>query len=194
MLVFVRFGDKSKEPVMLNANCDCDIFLDFILRKAVKETESFARERENEMNEIEAVLKQEISELEAVEQCIDTTEKEQKVKQLESIAKQREALINGTSIFKGLNTAEYTSVDFQDMTSGKAMNLSAQPKVRAREILKERQVYLLAKRDTIQNEKNGKEEILLKPLTFDMSIAENKIIPEKSSKKSSSSSVGKKKR
>lgn len=49
MLVRVRFGDAHMVPLVYNANCDCDIFLDYVQRRAVKDTEAFARERDAQL-------------------------------------------------------------------------------------------------------------------------------------------------
>lgn len=36
-------------PIVCNANCDCDILLDYILKRAVKDTEAFARARDAQL-------------------------------------------------------------------------------------------------------------------------------------------------
>lgn len=48
-MIWVRFGESQMPPVVCNANCDCDILLDYILRRAVKDTEAYTRVRDAQL-------------------------------------------------------------------------------------------------------------------------------------------------
>lgn len=48
-MISVRFGESHMAPVVCNANCDCDILLDYILRRAVRDTDAYARARDAQL-------------------------------------------------------------------------------------------------------------------------------------------------
>ena len=154
VLVHVKYGEASMAPAVFNPDCDSATLLDYVRRRAVKDTEAYARQadarvsafvgevandlararasfdRINRGLEGEVDAEDEAAVAERAEATAAAEAAAAKVARLEELEKvrtaQKDALINGVGLFKGLD-----AVDLQE-EGGAALNLRSDPKRNAR--------------------------------------------------------------
>ena len=120
MLFYARFAEEGRR-LALNGECENAILLGFLLQKALKETEAYARKRDA------AILKLE-----------ETTPEEAALRK-----KEREALLKGVEKYQGLT--DYSQIELLD-SSNAAVGLALRPKEKASASLTSFGVYTLAKK------------------------------------------------
>ena len=152
---------------MFNPDCDSATLLDYVRRRAVKDTEAYARQADARVSafvgevandlararaaadRISRSLEGEVDaedEAAVAERAEATAAAEQaaaKVARLEELEKvrtaQKDALINGVGLFKGLD-----AVDLQE-EGGAALNLRSDPKRNAKDVLGHRKTYVVVR-------------------------------------------------
>ena len=169
VLVHVKYGEASMAPAVFNPDCDSATLLDYVRRRAVKDTEAYARQadarvsafvgevandldlararasfdRINRGLEGEVAAEDEAAVAERAEATAAAEAAAAKVARLEELEKgrtaQKDALINGVGLFKGLD-----GVDLQE-EGGAALNLRSDPKRNAKDVLGHRKTYVVVR-------------------------------------------------
>ena len=167
VLVHVKYGEASMAPAVFNPDCDSATLLDYVRRRAVKDTEAYARQadarvsafvgevandlararasfdRINRGLEGEVDAEDEAAVAERAEATAAAEAAAAKVARLEELEKvrtaQKDALINGVGLFKGLD-----GVDLQE-EGGAALNLRSDPKRNAKDVLGHRKTYVVVR-------------------------------------------------
>ena len=167
VLVHVKYGEASMPPAVFNPDCDSATLLDYVRRRAVKDTEAYARQADARVSafvgevandlararasadrisrslEGEVDAEDEAAVAERAEATAAAEAAAAKVARLEELEKvrtaQKDALINGVGLFKGLD-----AVDLQE-EGGAALNLRSDPKRNAKDVLGHRKTYVVVR-------------------------------------------------